>query len=85
MICFWKLIKFTDELNYVTIFFQHEINVGTGHVKSTDLVIVKYLHLIGCLYIAIYFHTMLPIFSSYLQIAVLTYLQATFSVDLGLF
>ena len=41
--------KFTDDLNYVTIFFQGEINVGIGHVKFTDLVIVKYLHLIQCL------------------------------------
>ena len=43
------MIKFPDELNYANIFFQDEINVGTGHVKSTDLVIAKYLHLIGCL------------------------------------
>ena len=41
--------KFNDELNDVTIFFQDEINVGTGHVKFTDLVTNKYLHLFGCL------------------------------------
>ena len=35
--------KFTDKLNYVTIFFQDEINVETGHVNFTDLVILKYL------------------------------------------
>ena len=40
---------FTDDLNYVTNFFQDEINVGIGHVKFTDLGIVKYLHLIRCL------------------------------------
>ena len=40
----FKMIKFTDELNYANIFFQDEMNVGTGHVKSTDLVIGKYLH-----------------------------------------
>ena len=43
------MIRFTDDLNYVTLFLQDEINVGTGHLKFTDLVIVKYLHLIGCI------------------------------------
>ena len=45
----FKLIKFTDELNDVTFFFKDEINVGTGHVKFTDLAIVKYMHLFKCL------------------------------------
>ena len=42
------LVIQTDELNVVTLFFQDEINVGTGHVKFTDLVIIKYLLLFGC-------------------------------------
>ena len=39
-----QTIKFTDKFYYETIFFQDEINVETGHVNFTDLVIHKYLH-----------------------------------------
>ena len=58
-------------------------------MKSTDLVILKYLNFFVFLYnlfvitgflIAFHFHMMLPIFSPNLGIAVLKSLQATFQI-----
>ena len=87
------MIRFTGELNDATLFFQDEINVGTGHLKFTYLIIVKYLYFFGCFspqsvvlqvsFIAYHFDMLLQVFSPNFQIAVYKYLQATFSAYLG--
>ena len=61
-------------MTYVTIFFQ---DVGTGLIKFTDLVIVKNLHLIGCLY---YWNSLSHDASNIFSIGNCT--QATFSAFL---